>query len=93
MPINTGRTEFVSYSRRCRPALGRRRTTGTAGARLWIERCRRTTDQGRVCRYCRGSLRASGYVADAQAAVKASIQFPAGCYVVWSGQFDSAASG
>src|ERR1019366_1659471 len=29
-----------------------------------------------------------GYVADAQAAVKASIQFPAGAYVVWSGQFE-----
>ena len=29
-----------------------------------------------------------GYVADAQAAVKASIKFPAGSYVVWSGQFE-----
>jgi Cu(I)/Ag(I) efflux system membrane protein CusA/SilA len=29
-----------------------------------------------------------GYVADAQRAVQASIQFPAGYYVVWSGQYE-----
>ena len=29
-----------------------------------------------------------GYVADAKAAVAASVQFPAGSYVVWSGQFE-----
>jgi len=29
-----------------------------------------------------------GYVADAKAAVAASVQFPPGNYVVWSGQFE-----
>src|SRR5258708_6334982 len=29
-----------------------------------------------------------GYVADAKAAVAANVQFPPGCYAVWSGQFE-----
>jgi Cu(I)/Ag(I) efflux system membrane protein CusA/SilA len=49
------------------------------------------TENGQLAVYIYVDIRdrdLGGYVADAQAAVKASIQFPAGSYVVWSGQFE-----
>ncbi|WP_291686405.1 CusA/CzcA family heavy metal efflux RND transporter [Bradyrhizobium sp.] len=49
------------------------------------------TENGQLAVYIYVDIRdrdLGGYVADAQAAVKASIQFPAGSYVVWSGQYE-----
>jgi copper/silver efflux system protein len=49
------------------------------------------TENGQLAVYVYVDIRdrdLGGYVADAQAAVKASIQFPAGSYVVWSGQYE-----
>jgi copper/silver efflux system protein len=49
------------------------------------------TENGQLALYVYVDIRdrdLGGYVADAQAAVKASIQFPAGSYVVWSGQYE-----
>jgi copper/silver efflux system protein len=49
------------------------------------------TENGQLATYIYVDIRdrdLGGFVADAQAAVKASIQFPAGSYVVWSGQYE-----
>ena len=49
------------------------------------------TENGQLAVYIYVDIRdrdLGGYVADAQNAVKASIAFPAGSYVVWSGQFE-----
>ncbi|MGL4263073.1 MAG: efflux RND transporter permease subunit, partial [Afipia sp.] len=49
------------------------------------------TENGQLAVYIYVDIRdrdLGGYVADAQQAVKASIQFPPGSYVVWSGQFE-----
>ncbi len=49
------------------------------------------TENGQLAVYIYVDIRdrdLGGYVTDAQAAVKASIQFPAGAYVVWSGQYE-----
>jgi Cu(I)/Ag(I) efflux system membrane protein CusA/SilA len=49
------------------------------------------TENGQLAVYVYVDIRdrdLGGYVADAQAAVNASIQFPAGSYVVWSGQYE-----
>ena len=49
------------------------------------------TENGQLAVYIYVDIRdrdLGGYVADAQAAVKASIQFPPGYYVIWSGQFE-----
>ncbi len=49
------------------------------------------TENGQLATYIYVDIRdrdLGGYVADAQAAVKASIQFPAGSYVIWSGQYE-----
>jgi Cu(I)/Ag(I) efflux system membrane protein CusA/SilA len=49
------------------------------------------TENGQLAVYIYVDIRdrdLGGYVADAQVAVKASIQFPAGSYVVWSGQYE-----
>jgi Cu(I)/Ag(I) efflux system membrane protein CusA/SilA len=49
------------------------------------------TENGQLATYIYVDIRdrdLGGYVADAQAAVKASIQFPPGYYVMWSGQYE-----
>jgi Cu(I)/Ag(I) efflux system membrane protein CusA/SilA len=49
------------------------------------------TENGQLAVYIYVDIRdrdLGGYVADAQRAVNASIQFPQGSYVVWSGQFE-----
>ena len=49
------------------------------------------TENGQLAVYIFVDIRdrdLGGYVADAKAAVAASVQFPAGNYVVWSGQFE-----
>src|SRR5712675_1196671 len=49
------------------------------------------TENGRLAVYIFVDIRdrdLGGYVADAKAAVAASVQFPPGNYVVWSGQFE-----
>ncbi|MBB5053519.1 Cu(I)/Ag(I) efflux system membrane protein CusA/SilA [Afipia massiliensis] len=49
------------------------------------------TENGQLAIYIYVDIRdrdIGGYVADAQQAVKASIQFPPGSYVVWSGQYE-----
>jgi Cu(I)/Ag(I) efflux system membrane protein CusA/SilA len=49
------------------------------------------TENGQLAVYIYVDIRdrdLGGYVADAQQAVKAGIQFPPGAYVVWSGQFE-----
>jgi len=49
------------------------------------------TENGQLAVYIFVDIRdrdLGGYVADAKAAVAASVQFPAGSYVVWSGQFE-----
>src|ERR1700716_1611346 len=49
------------------------------------------TENGQLAVYIYVDIRdrdLGGYVADAQHAVRASIEFPAGSYVVWSGQFE-----
>jgi Cu(I)/Ag(I) efflux system membrane protein CusA/SilA len=49
------------------------------------------TENGQLAIYIYVDIRdrdLGGYVADAQRAVQASIQFPAGYYVVWSGQYE-----
>jgi Cu(I)/Ag(I) efflux system membrane protein CusA/SilA len=49
------------------------------------------TENGQLAVYIYVDVRdrdIGGYVADAQQAVKASIQFPPGCYVTWSGQYE-----
>jgi len=49
------------------------------------------TENGQLAVYIYVDIRdrdLGGYVADAQQAVKASVQFPPGSYVVWSGQFE-----
>jgi len=49
------------------------------------------TENGQLAIYIFVDIRdrdLGGYVADAKAAVAASIQFPPGSYVVWSGQFE-----
>ena len=49
------------------------------------------TENGQLATYIYVDIRdrdLGGYVADAQQAVQASIQFPAGYYVVWSGQYE-----
>jgi Cu(I)/Ag(I) efflux system membrane protein CusA/SilA len=49
------------------------------------------TENGQLAVYIYVDIRdrdLGGYVADAQQAVKASIQFPPGSYVVWSGQYE-----
>lgn len=49
------------------------------------------TENGQLAAYIYVDIRnrdLGGYVADAQQAVKASIAFPPGAYVVWSGQFE-----
>ena len=49
------------------------------------------TENGQLAVYIYVDIRdrdLGGYVTDAQAAVKASIRFPAGAYVVWSGQYE-----
>ncbi|WP_027547350.1 efflux RND transporter permease subunit [Bradyrhizobium sp. WSM2254] len=49
------------------------------------------TENGQLATYIYVDIRdrdLGGYVADARAAVQASIQFPSGYYVVWSGQYE-----
>src|SRR6185312_16045228 len=49
------------------------------------------TENGQLAAYVYVDLRdrdIGGYVADAQAAVKASMQFPPGAYLMWSGQYE-----
>jgi Cu(I)/Ag(I) efflux system membrane protein CusA/SilA len=49
------------------------------------------TENGQLANYVYVDIRdrdLGGYVADAQRAVQASIQFPPGYYVVWSGQYE-----
>jgi copper/silver efflux system protein len=49
------------------------------------------TENGQLAVYIFVDIRdrdLGGYVADAKAAVAANVQFPAGSYVVWSGQFE-----
>jgi Cu(I)/Ag(I) efflux system membrane protein CusA/SilA len=49
------------------------------------------TENGQLATYIYVDIRdrdLGGYVADAQEAVQASIQFPPGAYVIWSGQFE-----
>ncbi|MEW6769472.1 MAG: CusA/CzcA family heavy metal efflux RND transporter [Pseudomonadota bacterium] len=49
------------------------------------------TENGQLAVYIYVDIRdrdIGGYVADAQRAVKASVQFPPGSYVTWSGQFE-----
>jgi Cu(I)/Ag(I) efflux system membrane protein CusA/SilA len=49
------------------------------------------TENGQLATYIYVDIRdrdLGGYVADAQRAVQTSIQFPAGSYVVWSGQYE-----
>ena len=49
------------------------------------------TENGQLAVYVYVDIRdrdIGGYVADAQAAVKASIQFPPGAYLMWSGQYE-----
>jgi Cu(I)/Ag(I) efflux system membrane protein CusA/SilA len=49
------------------------------------------TENGRLAIYLYVDIRErdlGSYVADAQAAVNASVKFPAGSYVVWSGQYE-----
>jgi Cu(I)/Ag(I) efflux system membrane protein CusA/SilA len=49
------------------------------------------TENGQLATYIYVDIRdrdLGGYVADAQRAVAASIQFPAGYYVMWSGQYE-----
>ncbi len=49
------------------------------------------TENGQLAAYIYVDIRdrdLGGYVADAQAAVKAVVTFPPGAYVVWSGQFE-----
>src|SRR5438270_111302 len=49
------------------------------------------TENGQLANYVYVDIRdrdLGGYVADAQRAVQASIQFPAGYYVMWSGQYE-----
>ena len=49
------------------------------------------TENGQLATYIYVDIRdrdIGGYVADAQAAVKASIEFPPGAYVMWSGQYE-----
>ena len=49
------------------------------------------TENGQLAVYIYVDIRdrdIGGYVADAQAAVKASIEFPPGAYVMWSGQYE-----
>ncbi|MCK1427314.1 CusA/CzcA family heavy metal efflux RND transporter, partial [Bradyrhizobium sp. 87] len=49
------------------------------------------TENGQLATYIYVDIRdrdLGGYVADAKAAVQASIQFPAGYYVMWSGQYE-----
>ena len=49
------------------------------------------TENGQLATYVYVDIRdrdLGGYVADAQRAVKAGVQFPPGAYVVWSGQFE-----
>src|SRR5437868_937751 len=49
------------------------------------------TESGQLATYIYVDIRdrdLGGYVADAQRAVQASIQFPAGYYVMWSGQYE-----
>jgi Cu(I)/Ag(I) efflux system membrane protein CusA/SilA len=49
------------------------------------------TENGQLATYIYVDIRdrdLGGYVADAQRAVQASIQFPPGYYVMWSGQFE-----
>jgi Cu(I)/Ag(I) efflux system membrane protein CusA/SilA len=49
------------------------------------------TENGQLATYIYVDIRdrdLGGYVADAQRAVQASIQFPAGYYVMWSGQYE-----
>ena len=49
------------------------------------------TENGQLATYIYVEIRdrdLGGYVADAQQAVQASIRFPAGYYVVWSGQYE-----
>jgi Cu(I)/Ag(I) efflux system membrane protein CusA/SilA len=49
------------------------------------------TENGQLATYIYVDIRdrdLGGYVADAQHAVQASIEFPPGCYVVWSGQYE-----
>ena len=49
------------------------------------------TENGQLAAYIYVDIRdrdLGGYVADAQAAVRASIQFPPGYYVMWSGQYE-----
>ncbi|HMM92745.1 efflux RND transporter permease subunit, partial [Bradyrhizobium sp.] len=49
------------------------------------------TENGQLATYVYVDIRdrdIGGYVADAQAAVRASIQFPSGTYLVWSGQYE-----
>lgn len=49
------------------------------------------TENGQLAVYIYVDIRdrdLGGYVADAQAAIKAAVQFPPGAYVVWSGQFE-----
>ncbi|TDM82494.1 hypothetical protein CEE94_12315, partial [Lactobacillus crispatus] len=49
------------------------------------------TENGQLAVYIFVDIRdrdLGGYVADAKAAVAASVQFPPGNYVVWSGQFE-----
>src|SRR4051812_47254458 len=49
------------------------------------------TESGQLATYIYVDIRdrdLGGYVADAQRAVQASVQFPSGYYVVWSGQYE-----
>src|SRR5207248_3574052 len=49
------------------------------------------TENGQLATYIYVDIRdrdLGGYVADAQRAVQASIQFPSGSYVMWSGQYE-----
>jgi Cu(I)/Ag(I) efflux system membrane protein CusA/SilA len=49
------------------------------------------TENGQLATYIYVDIRdrdLGGYVAEAQRVVQASIQFPPGCYVMWSGQYE-----
>ena len=69
---------------RCRSARSRRSRPSRGPTSI-------RTENGQLAAYIYVDIRdrdLGGYVADAQAAVKASIQFPPGYYVTWSGQFE-----
>ena len=74
-------------------AGGRRRAARRSGEGRSRRAARRSirTENGQLATYIYVDIRdrdLGGYVADAQRAVQASIQFPPGYYVMWSGQYE-----